>query len=322
MKKTLWFVVAAMLASLIGLAEGSAGRLGYSATATVRGELRAVGPDTMEPVMKKWIAAFRERQPAARISFAVAEVDARDRIAIGPATAEVFATTDAPFAAKYHYEPFRVMVSLATFNTPRRVQALGIFVNAANPVAGLTLAQLDRIYSTVHRGAPTEIKTWGDLGLTGEWAGRPVHAYSRSLDNEVTTHVREVVCGGAEFSDSVSVPGKGVSVDVMGAVAADPDGIGFAGFAYAIAGVKALALAENNAGPFYEPSAENCADARYPLDRPLYFYVNRKPGAPLDPLVREFISFVLSTDGQALNVEEAYFPLTPSLAAAQRAKLD
>ena len=321
--KPFLLVLALVLGSLAGLGANATGRMTYSATIEVRGEFRAVGPDTMEPMMRKWIAAFRQRQPGAKISFAVAQIDARDRIAIGPETAEVFASTNEPFASKYHYEPFRVMVSLATFNTPQRVQALGIFVHEKNPLAHLTLAQLDRIYSSApRRSGAREIKTWGDLGLVGEWADRPIHAYARSLENEVTAHLREVVCRGADFSDAVTVPGKGVSVDVLGAVAADPGGIGFAGFAYGIAGVKALALAEDDAGPFYEPTLENCAANRYPLDRPLYFYVNRRPGAPLDPVVREFISFVLSAEGQAVNAEENYFPLTPALASEQRAKLD
>lgn len=165
------------------------------------------------------------------------------------------------------------------------------------------------------------MKTWGDLGLTGEWAARPIHAYSRQLDNEVTTHFREVVCRGAQFQGDVKIPGKGVSVDVVGAVADDPSGIGFAGFAYQSKGVKALALGETDAGPFHVANLENCASFRYPLDRPLHFYVNRKPGAPLDPIVREFINFVLSREGQQLNAEENYFPLTPELAAAQTGKL-
>lgn len=323
MNKLLLLVVALALASLAGVAASGHLRLGYAPTVEVQGEFRAVGPDTMEGVMRKWIAGFRERQPRAKISFEVASVDARDRIAIGPATEEVFASSNERFVQRYGYEPFRVMVSLATFNTPQRVQALGVFVNPANPLARLSLDQLERIYSAAQRrGSGRAIKTWGDLGLTGEWAGRPVHPYSRQLDNEVTTHFREIVCQHAEFNRDVTVPGKGVSVDVLGAVASDLGGIGFAGFAYQTAGVKPLALGESEAGPFYEANTENCATSRYPLDRPLYFYVNRKPGAPLDPLVREFLSFVLSSDGQLMNAEEKYFPLTPELAAAQRAKLD
>ena len=322
MKQLLILSFAVALATLAVLAGGTGDRLAYSATTEVRGELRATGPDTMAPLMKQWIAAFRERQPGAKISFTMVDVGARDRVAIGSEASEMFASTGESFARKHHYEPFRVMVSLATFDTPLHVQALGIFVNAANPLAQLSLAQLERIYSAAHRGGAREIKTWGELGLTGEWAARPVHAYSRSLDNEVTTHVREVVCRGAEFNAAVAVPGKGVSVDVLGAVAADPDGIGFAGFAYRIAGVKALALAEHDGGPFVEPTPENCAANRYPLDHPLYFYLNRPPGAPLDPVMREFLRFVLSDEGQAVAAEKEYFPLTPALMREQRARLD
>lgn len=323
MNRLLLLAVAVALATVVGVAVGGSARLSYAPAVEVSGEFKAIGPDTMEGVMQKWIAGFRQRQPGARISYQVAGVDARDRIAIGPGTNEVFASTNEPFVRRYGYEPFHVMVSLATFNTPQRVQALGVFVHPGNPLAQLSLDQLDRIYSAARRRtAGPAVRTWGDLGLTGAWAARPVHAYSRQLDNEVTTHFREVVCRGAGFSGDVKVPGKGVSVDVVGAVADDPDGIGFAGFAYQSKGVKALALGETEAGPFYVANQETCAAFRYPLDRPLYFYVNRRPGASLDPIVREFISYVLSLDGQRMNLEEKYIPLTSELAAAQTTKLN
>lgn len=326
MKRLPLVLLGLALAALALRAAGGApsgGTRNYAATATVSGEISATGPDTMEAVMKRWIAAFRQRQPGAKIRFVTSNSETRDRTALGPDTDEVFASTTELFAQKYHYEPMRVLVSLATFNTPQRVQALGVFVHPSNPLAGLSLAQLDRIYSAAHRrGYPHEIKTWGDLGLTGEWINRPIHAYSRLLDNEVTTHVRDVVCRGADFSPSVVIPGKGVSVDVVGAVAADPSGIGFAGFAYQSSGVRALPLAEDEGQPFVVASVESCAANRYPLDRPLCFYVNRRPGAPLDPVMREFIRFVLSAEGQAINTQENYFPLTPALQNGELAKLN
>ncbi len=322
-KRLLLFSVTLVVAALALRAGGGTAAPNYAATASVSGEIAATGPDTMESVMQRWNMAFRQLQPGAKIQFKTTTSESRDRTALGPDTEEVFASTGEVFAQKYHYDPLRVMVSLATFDTPKRVQALGVFVHSSNPLAGLTLAQLDRIYSTAHRrGWPREIKTWGDLGLTGEWAARPIHAYSRSLDNEATTHVREVVCRGAEFSPTVTVPGKGVSVDVVGAIAADQDGIGFAGFAYQSAGVRALPLAEEDGQPFVVATAESCATNRYPLDRPLCFYVNRRPGTPVDPIVREFIRFVLSPDGQAINALENYLPLTPAQMATELAKLN
>ena len=111
----------------------------YAAAPSVSGELAAMGPDTMEPVMKRWIAAFRRLQPDAKVRFATTESESRDRTALGPDTAEVFAGSTELFAEKYHYEPLRVMVSLATFDTPKRVQALAIFVHPSNPLKGLTL---------------------------------------------------------------------------------------------------------------------------------------------------------------------------------------
>src|SRR5258708_30108748 len=142
----------------------------YKPAAQVSGKIALVGHDTMEGMVKGWIEAFTKYQPGAKIDYAVKDTVPEDRSAVGPDTAEVFNNTDEPYIDKYGYEPFRIAVSMATCNTKGHIQAIGVFVNAENPLSKITLAQLDAIYSTTRRqGYPADISTWGHLGLTGEW---------------------------------------------------------------------------------------------------------------------------------------------------------
>lgn len=245
-----------------------------------------------------------------------------DRAALGNDTAEVFSLTPAPYEAKYGHEPFRVQVSMGTFDTTRHIQALGVYVHPENPLRRITLQQLDAIYSAERRrGAAADIVTWSQLGLTGAWADRPIHFYGRKKDNEVPFHFRDVVQLGAPFKAGYAEPGAGLSADVIAAVAGDRFGIGFCGFAYQNANIKRLALAAND-GVVIEPTPAAVASGRYPLARPLWLYVNRVPGRPLDPVIKAFLTFVLSKEGQAVVVADNYFPLPPMIAATERLKLE
>src|SRR5207302_7244907 len=139
--------------------------------------------------------AFRKNHPEVELNLNVAVgLAPADRIALGPNTQEVFHNTTAPYVDKYLREPFRVQVSLGTFDTKGKVQALGVFVHRNNPLARITLAQLDAVFSnTRRRGQPETISTWGALGLEGEWAARPIHLYGRKLDQDVCWLFRQVV---------------------------------------------------------------------------------------------------------------------------------
>jgi phosphate transport system substrate-binding protein len=141
--------------------------------------------------------------------------------------------------------------------------------------------------------------------------------------DEVGMFFRDVVMFYGLYKDSFQAPGKGLSPEVVNAVAHDPDGIGFVSFWYGQRlGLKALAIVDAN-GAVVEPTQENVASGRYPLVRPMYMYINRRPGEPLAPLVKEFLTFVLSREGQELiNRTTSYLPLPAAIAAAERAKLE
>ena len=295
----------------------------YHPAAPVSGTLAAVSADTMEGMIKSWGEAFKRQHPEANIAETMRELNPEDRAALGPNTDQVFNNSNEPYEDAYGYEPFRVQVSMAAFNLREHIQAIGVYVNKDNPISQLSLAQLDAMYScTRRRGYPADITTWGQLGLTGAWADKPVHIYGRAIKkDEVGMYFRDIVLLDGLYKDSFQSPGKGVSVDVVKAVTEDPYGIGYCAFAYKTEALKSLALFDDR-GVLGQPTLGDVASGRYPLDRPLYFYVNRKPGQPLDPLVKEFLSFVLSREGQEIVARATYLPLPSVVAAAERAKLE
>jgi len=326
-----------MLLALAGLAPAS-GQLvpvdpalpPYSPAAQVSGTVGGVtGMDSVEGMMGAWNEGFRKFHPGAEITISQIDTAPEERIALGPKTAELFHPDYQAYEDAYGYEPFRVRICMAAFVLKSHVSAIGVYVNPDNPIGQLSLAQLDAIYSSERRrGAPAGITTWGQLGLAGAWADKPVHLYGFYWRDDVTAYFRKLVMFDAPFKSSYVVPGQGmkrntpaVAKDLMATIAQDPCAIGFGNFSYQTAGVKALALSDRR-GVLGQPTLGDVASGRYPLERYLYIYVNRQPGQPLDPLIKEFLSFVLSRDGQAMVEKDHYLPLTAGMVAEERDKLE
>ncbi|GIW40716.1 MAG: hypothetical protein KatS3mg076_1293 [Candidatus Binatia bacterium] len=200
------------------------------------------------------------------------------------------------------------------------IDALAVYVHRENPLESLSLPQVDAIFSKTRRlGYPKDIRVWGDLGLGGEWATRRISLYGRNAASGTYGFFKEKVLGGGDFKDEVKEqPG---SASVVQGIAEDPAGIGYSGIGYRTSGVKPLALSPSEGGDPVPPTPGNVYAGRYPLSRFLYVYVNRKPGAPLDPLVREFLLFVLSKEGQEVVVKDGYLPLPARIALAERKKV-
>lgn len=303
----------------------------YRPGAAVAGRLVGVsGMDTVEAMMTAWNEAFRRFHPGAEIAIEMKDgLAPEERIALGPGTAELFHPTYQEYEDKYGYEPFRVKFCMGAFVLKSHVSAIGVYVNRNNPLPSLTLAQLDAMFSKERRrGYPADLATWGQLGFGGEWADRPIHLYGFYWRDDVTAYFRRLVMFDAPFKSTYQVPGGDLSrrtpvvaAAIMAAMAADPGGITFANASYATAAVKPLALADAR-GVLGQFTAADVASGRYPLERYLYFYVNRKPGQPLPPLVHEFLAFVLSKQGQELVARDHYLPLPAAVAAAEQAKLD
>jgi phosphate transport system substrate-binding protein len=237
--------------------------------------------------------------------------------------------------------PVEIEVATGSLGTPSKSFALSVFVHQDNPLARLTLQQLDGIYGaqreggwqgmkwerTVARGPEKNLRTWGQLGLTGEWADKPIHVYGPpGLAPGGVSFFQRRVMGGAdtwaeglrEFADQK---------EMMEALGKDPYGIAYTGLCYQTPRTKALALADDPAGPFVAATRESVASRAYPLARPVYIYFSPdnpggEPVAP-DPKVREFLRYILSRQGQAdVTGEGDYLPLPAAVAREQLKKVD
>jgi phosphate transport system substrate-binding protein len=283
--------------------------------------------DSVEQMFAAWGEGFRAWHPGVTVDIAQKDVAPEERIALGPNVEEVFHPYDGPYEDRWGYDPFRVRICQGAFVLKSHVSAIGVFVGKGNPISKIAIEQLDAIYSDARRrGHPTDIVTWGQLGLGGDLAKRPVRPLGFYWRDDVTWYFRDLVCLDAPFKAAYRVPGDdmsrrtpAVATDLMAELARDPSAIGFANFSYMTDGVKPLAVSER--GVVSEPSLGEIASGHYPLQRSLYAYVNRKPGAPLDPLYREFLAFVVSRDGQNLVQKDHYLPLTGGMAQAERGKL-
>jgi phosphate transport system substrate-binding protein len=190
---------------------------------------------------------------------------------------------------------------------PAAVDALAIYVNKDNPIQCLTMGQLDRIFSKSY-GPGDNISTWGDLGLTGEWASHPIALFGRNALSGTHDVFVAAVLDHREFKDNLKEqPG---SAEVVKAVAADKYAIGYSGIGYLIDQVRAVPLAVASGYDCFDTSPASTYSGKYPLARYLYVYLNKAPNKPLDPPMLEFVKYVLSKDGQNETIESGFYPIT------------
>jgi phosphate transport system substrate-binding protein len=270
----------------------------------------------MNNLMTLWGEGFRAFYPSVRL-----EVEGKGSSTappaliagtaqFGPMSREMKPAEVDEFVKKYGYEPTGIKTS---------VDMLALYVHKDNPIKSLTFQQIDAIFSkTRNGGAPADIKTWGDLGLTGEWADKPISLYGRNSASGTYGYLKEHVLGNGDFKDSVKEQ-PGSSAVVQG-VASDKYGIGYSGIGYKPADVRAVPLSRTPDGAPVNAEPAKAYSGDYPLARFLYLYVNAKPGTGLDPLRREFLAYVLSKQGQADVAKDGYLPLPATVLAEQRKK--
>ena len=323
------------LLAFVGAAHGTAAGLAtYEAHAVLQGDLRITCETSAEPLMKLWVERFGKFHPGLEIiakgtsPLASAPMVASGAYEIGFPARELWTLEEENYRKIRGYDATVVMVGLGAHRTVGLTPALGVFVNANNPIERITLDQLDAIYSPERRrGCAKDIRTWGDLGLTGEWAARPIEAYIHRLPNGVDYFVQKIVTRGADFKKSVlQLPmrrGKlGPDELIAEAAVQHPAAIGFACFGVQVPGMKTIPVAETAAGPYYAGSLEEVKSMAYPLSRPVYIVIDREPGAPLAPKIGEFLSFVLSREGQeCVAASDGWLPLPADLVLAERKKL-
>ncbi|HVC02215.1 MAG TPA: substrate-binding domain-containing protein [Steroidobacteraceae bacterium] len=294
--------------------------------AALRGRFRAAASDVLPDLAQRWIAAFEKIYPNVHIDLAPpyegslgAQKLAAGRLDIAFVSRELRPVDVAAFRAKFGHPPLSVPVCGGSWRHFGFLDAVGVIVNQANPIRRLSFAQLDAILSRTHFRGAAPVTAWGQLGLTGAWAKRPIHIYGVKPWNGFEEFVRERVLStpghrgawraGIRFSPTV--------FPIATQVAADPDGIGYSGLAFLDAPVKLLPLQRQAGEPYYAPTYGNVARAAYPLARLVYANVDKTAGKALDPALAEFLRFIVSREGQRQVLEQAiYLPLRAQQARA------
>lgn len=232
------------------------------------------------------------------------------------------------------YGPTGIDVVTGSYKTRNRGYSIVVFVHKDNPIQGLTMRQLDSIYSVDRKRGGAPVRTWGDLGLGGQWADKPVHRYGFSLARGFADYLEEAVFLGGrrwnpEIRDFADLAGSlGGATDggqrALDAMASDKYGIAFSGALYGNAEVKPIAIALEDGGPFVMPSQETVMDHSYPLTRIITMFVDRAPGKPMAPQLREFLRYILSHDAQEAVLREGggYLPILAPEAQRELKKLD
>jgi phosphate transport system substrate-binding protein len=289
----------------------------YKAVSGVSGNISSIGSDTLNNLMTLWAETFNKFYPNAKIqiegkgSSTAPPALISGTAQLGPMSREMKGSEIDQFEKRYGYKPTAIRTS---------VDALAVFVNKDNPVKCLSIAQVDAIFSKSRRhGHKEDITTWAQVGLTGEWASRPISLYGRNSASGTYGFFKEHSLKNGDFKDAVKEQPGSASV-VQGATA-DRYAIGYSGIGYATAGVRAVPLAEKEGGKCVEATAENSYSGTYPLARFLYVYVNRAPGKGLDPLTREFVKLVVSKEGQEVVIKDGYFPIPASIAKEELGKV-
>jgi phosphate transport system substrate-binding protein len=203
------------------------------------------------------------------------------------------------FVAQHGYEPTVVPVA---------VDAVALYVHKDNPLSGLTLDQADAVFSTTRkRGSKVEIAQWGHLGLGDGWERAPIRLYGRDPRSGTRAFFQEHCLAGGDFKPGVhEAPGP---ASVILELSHDPLGIGYSGLELQASTVRVVPLAEAAGRAFVVPSSETVADQTYPLRRVLYLYLDRPPKTPVPATVQEFLTFILSQEGQAAVIKAGFFPL-------------
>lgn len=306
----------------------------YAPGGHLSGVVRTYGNNYIPKLLKDWETAFQRFQPGVKFTDNLPGTEAAMAGLYGGVADVVFIGREGyqpeinGFRDRFGYEPLGIEISSGSFNTPHKTFSLEVFVHRNNEVQQLTMAQCEAIFG----GGPKRIRTWGELGVTGEQASHAIHVYGYNFDTGMAGYFNRVVLHGSgrwnedlkDFDNGRESNGEVINagVYILQALAKDPDGIAFANVLYGNAEVKTVALANTEGGPFVVPSRESVWSRTYPISRFTTAYVNRRPGKPLPPVVREFLRFLVSRDGMELVEKDgAYLPINPEVQREDLEKL-
>lgn len=281
----------------------------YEKTSGVSGNLSSVGSDTLANMMTLWAEDFKQLYPNVNIQIQAAGSSTappaltEGTSQFGPMSRKMKPNEVEAFEKHYGYQPTRIRVA---------IDALAVFVHKDNPIKGMSMEQIDGIFSSTLKCGGDDVKRWGDVGLTGSWAARDVQLYGRnSVSGTYGYFKKKALCKGDFKANVNEQPG---SASVVQSVSQSINAIGYSGIGYKTAGVKAIAISKKGTN-YIAASAENAASGKYPLSRYLYVYVNKHPNKALAPMDREFIRYVLSMQGQKIVEKDGYVALPRSVIA-------
>lgn len=288
----------------------------YQKVSGVSGNLSSIGSDTLNNLMTLWAEDFKRAYPSVNIQIqgagsstappALTEGTAN----FGPMSRKMKDQEIESFERRHGYKPTAVPVA---------IDALAVFVHKDNPIEGLTIPQVDAIFSSTRScDHPEGVTRWGQLGLTGPWSDRGIQLFGRnSVSGTYGYFKKNALCGG-DFRNNVNEqPG---SASVVQSISGSLNGIGYSGIGYKTSSVRTVPLARDESQNYIEATPENAVQGNYPLARFLYVYVNKAPNEPLPPLEREFLKMVLSKQGQTTVIRDGYIALPAQVAEREKAR--
>jgi phosphate transport system substrate-binding protein len=284
----------------------------YQKVSGISGNLNSVGSDTLANLMTLWAEEFNKQYPSVQVQIQAAGSSTappaltESTSNFGPMSRKMKPKEMEAFEKKHGYKPTAIPVA---------IDALAVYVHKDNPIEGLSIAQVDSIFSVTRLcGNPTDTKVWGDVGLVGDWVKRPVQLFGRnSVSGTYGYFKKKALCKG-DYKNTVNEqPG---SASVVQSVTNSLSGIGYSGIGYRTSGIRAVPLSKEG-DVFIDASAENAASGKYPLSRFLFVYINKNPSQPLTPLETEFLKMILSKEGQQVVIKDGYIPLSNNIIVKQ-----
>ena len=291
----------------------------YAALQAAEGSIESIGADSLTDVWEEWKAGFKAIQPQAQfkvtqtLSTTAVSAFMDNKVPMIHMARELTLEEHQAFEKKFGYAPVKLVVCYDAFI---------VFVNGGNPIRDIGMDQLDAAYSTTRAAgykADSAVETWGDLGVRGDYAKRPIHAYMRAEGTASRGAIRDLVLLKGKYKASV--------IDVVDwpsiaeAVMTDASGLGIGTLSNWLSRNKTLAVTPLQASNPVAPTQENVVSGKYPLARTYYFYLNRAPGKPLAPALSEFLQFVLSREGQTAVGQASLYPLPVEMAQLSRKRL-
>lgn len=277
----------------------------YEKVSGLSGNLSSVGSDTLANMMTFWAEEFKRLYPNVNMQIQAAGSSTAPPALtegtsnFGPMSRAMKSKEIEAFEKRHGYKPTEVRVA---------IDALAVFVHKDNPIEGMTIAQVDAIFSSTRLcGADQQVTRWGDLGLSGSWVNRDLQLYGRNSVSGTYGYFKEIALCDGDFRNNVNEqPG---SASVVQSVSTSLNAVGYSGIGYITSGVKTVPLALEEGGEYVDANTESALAGKYPLSRFLYIYVNKHPNKPLDPATAEFVKFMLSKTGQEIVDKDGYIPV-------------